>query len=140
MQTVKVRNTQARLVNIMDPGPMIMGADGKSKRSPSVNVRTLKPGVNLVPKETVEFNRSNVVFKHLEDTGAIVVEEEVGEDIAKSVASMKPADAVKLVQQTLDVVLLERWQSDPATSPKVLAAIATQLEKIESMGPQKPKE
>lgn len=137
MKTVKVVNNQSRLVNIMEPGPMLVGADGKERRQPASKVRTLKPGINLVPPDVLAFNRETVVFKALEAEGKIVIEEEVDEAIGKSIAGMKPVDAVKLVQATLDTKMLTVWQDDASTPPKVLAAIATQLEKIEAMGGKK---
>lgn len=115
MNTVKIVNTQARLMQIADPDR---------------SVRFLKPGVNLVPKATYDKVSKEVGFAAWVAQGHVRVEQVEGAT-TKSLADMKPADAAKLVAETLDVGQLETWK-ESESRPKVLAAIDTQLAAIEA--------
>lgn len=116
MNTVKITNTQARLMQIGDPD-----------RSP----RFLKPGVNLVPQATYDKVSKEVGFKSWVADGSIKVDTKPTAATTASLADMKPVEAAKLVAETLDVLQLEAWKQ-AESRPKVLAAIDTQLAAIEA--------
>lgn len=126
MESVKVHNKEARLHQFVST------AGGR-------HTRTLKPGVNLVPKHVVEQMKGNAVFMGHVTEGRIVIEEgTVPEAATKSLDGLKPLEAVKLVQDTLDVEQLIAWKTNAKTlAPKVLSAIDNQLAKIDAMAGDK---
>lgn len=116
MNTVKIVNTQARLMQIGDPDR---------------GVRFLKPGVNLVPQATFDKVSKESGFKSWLAKGWVEVDTKPTTATVASLADMKPAEAAKLVAETLDVQQLETWK-ESESRPKVLAAIDTQLAAIEA--------
>ena len=103
-------------------------------------MRTLKPGVNLVPRETVDAMRDSVVVKSWLKDGWLVIDEatKLPSTIHQSLDGLKVPEAVALVKDTLDVALLEKWRETPNLAPKVLAAIDNQLAEIDKHGGEKP--
>lgn len=106
--------------------------------------RTLRPGVNLVPKDVVDQMRKNVAFMAKTQPGsksnaregdpdsAVTIHDgELPAEAATTLEGMKVGDAMKLVYDTLDKSQLEAWKAT-AKSARVLAAIDNQLVKIDA--------
>lgn len=123
MQTVKVKNTQARLLQVTDPV--------------TKKVRTLKPGVNLVEPHIVEAARKVAVFETWVREGWLEIEAApVDAKVARDLSGMKVTEAVKLVTETYDVEQLVAWKSSANLAARVLAAIDNQIAAIDATRPE----
>lgn len=149
MTTVRVRVNEARLQQFMYLKEI--GKDAKGKPLYSRELRTLRPMTNLVPKEIVDQMRQNVAFMAKTMPGsktnpalgdnepAITIEDgDLPAETATTLDGMKALDAVKLVQETVDKGQLETWKL--TAKGKVLAAIDTQLVKIDATLREEEKE
>lgn len=119
MDTVKVKNNEPRLHQF------VAVTGGKRE------VRTLKPGVNLVPKPVVEEWKKLKVFQSHLELKHLEIEGDIDGAVADSLDGMKVLDAVKLVNDTLDVAQLEKWKTTTKVG-RIAAAIDTQLAKIDA--------
>lgn len=97
---------------------------------------TLSPGVNEVDAKAWADAEKIAGVRYLLKQGTIeVIKAGVGEASLKSV---KPATAAKLVADTYDVALLDRWLGEE-TRPNITEAIKDQLKLIKDAG-DKPRE
>lgn len=98
---------------------------------------TLMPGANKVSEETAKKMKAHPVIKAMMEDGVLEFPELVTED---AISKLSPAEAVALVETTVEVELLNNWKSDKRKP--VLAAIEKQLAKlaapVELRGGNKP--
>ena len=128
MTNVRVKVNEARLQQFVSVKKV--GEDEKGKALYTRETRTLRPMTNLVPREVVEQMRQNVPFMAKVRAGLITIEDgDLPAEALTSLDHLKPVDAVKLVQETVDKDQLETWRA--TAKGRVLAAIDTQIVKID---------
>jgi len=128
MTNVRVKVNEARLQQFVFVKKV--GEDEKGKALYTRETRTLRPMTNLVPREVVEQMRQNVPFMAKVRAGLITIEDgDLPAEALTSLDHLKPVDAVKLVQETVDKDQLETWRA--TAKGRVLAAIDTQIVKID---------
>lgn len=93
----------------------------------------LLSGANQVDATVFAEELKNPIVKMLVENGTIGYEEKdlTGKPIAeeKYLDKMKPKEAQELVEQTIDVALLQKWQAVEKRKP-VLAAIEKQIKEL----------
>jgi len=105
--------------------PTVLGFGSKEK---SGQVLVMKPGVNDVPGQFWEQVETHPTVKVWMDEGKLeVLTEDVKVPADKVLNGLKPADAVKVVKDTLDVELLDVWMKTEKR-PAVVKALKKQHE------------
>lgn len=105
--------------------PSVLGFGSKEK---SGQILVMKPGVNDVPGQFWEQFETHPTVKVWMDEGKLeVLTEDEKAPVEKVLAGLKPADAVKVVKDTLDAGLLEAWLKTEKR-PAVVKAMKKQLE------------
>lgn len=105
--------------------PTVLGFGSKEK---SGQVLVMKPGVNDVPGQFWEQVETHPTVKVWMDEGKLeVLTEDAKTPVEKVLVGLKPADAVKVVKDTLDSGMLEAWMKTEKR-PAVVKALKKQHE------------
>jgi hypothetical protein len=86
----------------------------------------IRPGVNTLSNQQFEVLKKDEIFMHRVQNRTYVLDEKV---TGETIVGLEESDAIALVGETLDKVLLNKWIVDEQRRP-VREAIAVQLEKV----------
>lgn len=90
----------------------------------------LMPGINEISKEDLGAIKSHPICRHEIEAGKIeLLNDDTDEDAAGNLASLKPAEAAKIIGECVVLELLTKWKSEEKRAP-VVKAIEAQILKL----------
>lgn len=105
MKTIVITWKEARHHTI---GAQAAGKDAKGTEVSGHGRIRLSPGANVVSYDDWQAAKKLRIIKHFIDAGQLI-EGAVVDGEGKSLAEMKPAEAIKLINETLDKARLTGW-------------------------------